>query len=167
MSTLIIRPGLRALQIQLLVGLLLAVSLGCAYAFFGDTPSQHPVVFVAIAVAYGAAAAAHYLWLRARAPRAIVATFDYVGVLQHNGAHTRVPWSSITAANHGIDAGMRWELLLTGGDRLILSDVGIDSARWGLLWVRIVRHAANSGAEVRVDPMSNMLYSGLEGGDTA
>jgi hypothetical protein len=133
---------------------------GAVILLFRISGHYSPLVTYVFAVAFLASVAAHLVWFRLKAPRAIVATDDFLGITTHGGEQQRISWSSVVLATHSTkQLGMQWELDLITSERIILRDVGIDSRRWGLLRAAIIELAAGNGASVTVDPLSKGFYS--------
>ena len=156
-SLVILRPSRRWLAIQLiaLAGLAVVVVLAAWYA---DGPHGAIIATAIAAVMVSMVSAWHADWMRHSAPRAIVATDDYVATLSRTGERRYVPWDSVRRATHAATfLGMRWRLE-TPVDCLVLRDVGLDSARWGELWRVLWVAVARRGGRVRVDALSNALF---------
>ena len=150
---LMIRPRKRMVVVQLLVGLLLMG--GMAAIAGGRAP--------AIACAFGAGwivwVVAHIIWFRRNAPRAIVVTNDFIGIITRAGDESRVPWSSICSAVHSTKMlGMQWELDLIPSGGLNLRDIGISSGRWGILRATVIELVGSHGASILTDPLSEGMY---------
>jgi hypothetical protein len=110
-------------------------------------------VFIAALVAY-------VIWFRRVAPRAIVASDDFLGITNHDGDQQKIPWSSIFLAAHSTKhLGMQWELDLMPAGQIILRDIGIAPERWGILRATIIEFAGRHGAGISVDPQSESIYA--------
>ena len=156
-SMIILRPTPQVARFQLLalVGLaVIAVALGVV---FGDRFGT-VLIGVLSLLAVGGTGAYYRHWMQRQAPSALVATREYVAVLERTGERTYVPWATITAANHATTLrGMRWHLH-TAGTLVTLRDIGIHADRWGLLWRIVWPEVARRGAPVHVDAVSNALF---------
>ena len=156
-SLVILRPSRRWLTIQLMALAALAVVVVLA-AWRADGPQGAIIATAITAVMVSMASAAHVEWMRHSAPRAIVATGDYVATLSHTGERRYVQWDAVRRATHAATfLGMRWRLE-TPVDCLILRDVGLDPNRWGELWRVLWVAVARRGGRVRVDALSNALF---------
>lgn len=154
---LVIRPRRRMLAAQLIVGLCIfeAMILWIRMAEHGS-----PLMTRLIAFAFVVSLGIHLIRFCRYAPRAIVATDEFLGITSHRGRQQRIQWPSIVLATYSTKLlGMQWELDLTGSERIILRDIGIDSRRWGLLRGVIVELAARNGAGVKVDSLSESIYT--------
>jgi hypothetical protein len=101
---------------------------------------------------------AHVIWFRTRAPRAIVATDEFLGITRHGADQQRIPWSSIFSAVHSTgQLGMQWQLDIVPNGTVVLRDVGIDAGRWGVLRAIIIDSVGMHG-NVLVDPISEGIY---------
>lgn len=153
----ILRPAPRWARLQLL-GLLVLGVIGSAVAWAADG-LQGALVASSIASLTLLASTLYYsYWLRRRAPRAVVATRQFVGVLELNGQRCYVPWDSVRAATHTTTVrGMRWRLETAAG-RVEVLDIGVDPECWGALWRYLWPEVARRGRPVRVDAVSNTLF---------
>jgi len=131
----------------------------CAAAILVRIYHQAGAVVWSLGIAFLISALAHLSWFWRNAPRAIVATDEFLGFAAQGGDERRIPWSSIFRAAHSTRLlGMQWELDLFPTGPTILPDVGIDAGRWGTLRSVIIELAAKHGANVAVDPLSEGMY---------
>lgn len=156
-SLVILRPSRRWLTIQLIV--LAALAVVAVLAAWRADGRQGAIIATAIAVVLvSMVSAGHAAWMRHSAPRAIVATDDYVATLSRTGERCYVRWDAVRRATHAATfLGMRWRLE-TPEHYLILRDVGIDPDRWGHLWRLLWVAVARRGGRVRVDALSDALF---------
>ena len=153
----ILRPRQRTAFLQLLALGGLAAGAVVLAMLLGERNTVF-VVGVIATIAIGGTSAYYRYWLGWQAPQAIVATREYVAVLNRAGDRAYVPWPAITAANHATTVGgMRW-YLHTADNVTTLCDIGLHSDRWGLLWRVIWPEVARRGAPVRVDAVGNALF---------
>jgi hypothetical protein len=153
---LVIRPRMRMVGLQLGVGLALSCMIAGGLLFFDH--GSWPVISV-LGIMFGTSVSAHVIWFRRIAPRAIIATDEFLGVIDRRGNQQRIPWSSIFRAVHSTkQLGMQWEMDLIPAGSTILRDIGIDPGRWGLLRTIIIEFAGRQGASVSVDPLSERVY---------
>lgn len=157
MELVIIRPSGRW-AVRQWAALAALAGAAAAAAWAADGPAAAAPV-AALAGAVLLVAALYYAhWMRGRAPRAIVAAPEYLGVLDARGGRRLVLWASVRAARHATTLrGMGW-CLETAAGRVSLLDIGVDPARWGVLWRYLWPQVARRGAPVRVDRLSNALY---------
>jgi hypothetical protein len=153
---LVIRPRMRMVGLQLGVGLAISCMIAGGLLFFDH--GSWPVMSV-LGIVFCASVCAHVIWFRRIAPRAIVATDEFLGVIDRRGNQQRIPWSSIFSAAHSTkQLGMQWEMDLIPAGSSILRDIGIDAGRWGVLRTIIIKFAGRHGASVSVDPLSEGIY---------
>jgi hypothetical protein len=156
-SLVILRPSRRWLTIQLIVLAALAV-VGVLAAWHADGRQGAIIAAAVAAVMLSMVWAGHTKWMRYYAPRAIVATDDYVATLSRTGERRYVRWDAVRRATHAATLlGMRWRLE-TPDACIILRDIGLDPNRWGELWRLLWVAVARRGGRVRVDAMSNALF---------
>ena len=153
----ILRPAAHVVRFQLLVLGALAVTAFGLVAAFGDR--FNTILLGALILLMVVGIRAYYRrWMGRHSPAAIVATPEYVAVLDSAGQRIYVPWETITAANHATTVrGMRWHLQ-TAQTVVTLRDIGIHADRWGLLWRVVWPEVARRGAPVHVDALSNALF---------
>jgi hypothetical protein len=155
---LIFRPRLRVVWIQLLA--LLGLALGLGAILFLEKATQAPAILGVFGSSVLMALGAYMIWFRRSAPRAIIATDEFLGITHHAGDQQRIAWSSIFSAVHSTKhMGMQWEIDLIPSGRVILRDIGIAPDRWGILRAVIIEFAANHGASISIDSLSESLYS--------
>ena len=153
----IIRPRWQAARSQLLSLLSL---VGASLALAASTSDRTMIIAVAVVggVTVSGLAWFYRTWIRQRAPRAVVATPEYLAILWAGARRTYVPWASVAAANHATGlGGMRWYLDAVS-EPVRLRDIGVPAARWRALWWAVGHGVAQSGAPVHVDPISNSLF---------
>ena len=156
-SLVILRPSRRWLTIQLIGLAALAVVVILA-AWHADGPQGAIIATGIAAVMVSMVAAGHAEWMSHSAPRAIVATDDYVATLSRTGVRRYIRWDAVRQATHAATfLGMRWRLE-TPAECVILRDIGLDPDRWGDLWRVVWVAVARRGGRVRVDALSNALF---------
>ena len=152
----IIRRRTRSFLTQMVVAAAIA-SCAVFLAAVGGGASQ-----AALATAFGAAALSIAGLLQGHqmrtAPRALIATPDYLALLSRNGDRRYVRWAEVSAARHKTSfKGMSWTLVSDTG-KVFIADPGIDADRWGILWHVVTSCVLSHGGGVRVDAISNGLY---------
>ncbi len=126
---LIIRPRMRTIFVQLVAGFMMFC---CTAAILQWIHHDMGGILWTLGIAFFASVVAHIIWFRCNAPRAIVATDEFLGITTHGGDEQRIPWSSIFHAAHSTKSlGMKWDLDSIPAGPVVLRDIGIDAARWG------------------------------------
>jgi hypothetical protein len=160
LGRLLIRPRMRIVGTQAAVAVILFAcipgGLWLAGTLFSPGASRALLWFGGLCL--GGWAVAQVFWFRRNAPRAIVATDEFLGIIAHTGDQHRIVWSSIFSAVHSTEKlGMQWRLETLSSGTVVLRDIGIDSERWGLLRAAIVERVGRNGS-VLVDPLSEGIY---------
>lgn len=134
--------------------------LSCLGAILYLTNGGTRLLIYGLATVFIAALVAYVIWFRCVAPRAIVASEDFLGITNHHGDQQKIPWSSIFSAVHSTKhLGMQWELDLMPAGQIILRDIGIAPERWGILRAIIVEFSGRHGAGISVDSLSESIYA--------